>query len=165
MMDSVFHWMTALIGVAMVSALAEPFLTKPAMKQTLRIITAASLIAILLSPLLHPDIDAYASALRRERTSDYWDPDAAAEQDRLLNRMLIESECSAYILDKGKSLNVPVEEAHVTLRWDTEGYWVPERVQIIVTYETERFEALRDAIETDLGIAQDAQEWSTAHEP
>ena len=164
MIDSAFQWITAMIGVAFVSALAEPLLNKAALKQVLRVITAASLIAILLSPLLHPDVFSYASVLRRESTSDLWDPDAAAEQDRLLNRTLIESECSAYILDKGKSLNIPIEEVHVSVCWDTEGYWVPERVQIVVTHESEQSEELCDVIETDLGIARNAQEWSIAHE-
>ena len=91
MTDSIFHWMTALIGVALIAALAEPFLSKNAIKQTLRVITAASLIVIVLTPLLHPDLASYASALRREETSDLWDAEAAAEQDRLLNRTLIES--------------------------------------------------------------------------
>lgn len=164
MMETVFHWLTALIGMALISALAEPFLTRTALKQTLRVITAAGLITILLSPVLNPDFFAYASALRREETSHLWDPDVAAEQERLLNRTLIESECSAYILDKGKSLNVPVEEAVVSLRWNTEGYWVPERAKITIAYDTDRTDALRDVIETDLGIARDEQEWSIANE-
>lgn len=165
MTDSIFHWMTALIGVALIAALAEPFLSKNAIKQTLRVITAASLIVIVLTPLLHPDLASYASALRREETSDLWDAEAAAEQDRLLNRTLIESECRSYILDKGKSLNVPIEDASVSLRWDTEGYWVPAHAQITVTYENERSDQLRDLITTELGIAPSEQEWRTVHEP
>ena len=163
-MELIMQWAAALIGVAMISALAESFLSSRSMKQILRLITAVAMITLLFTPLLNLDLSAYSAAMRRERVSQIWDADSAAENERMLNRMLIESECSTYILDKGAALDIPVQEATVTLRWDTEGYWVPERAQIVLAHETNQTDILRDVITTDLGIAAEAQEWSIADE-
>lgn len=159
-MESVYQWISAMIGVALVSAVAEVFVSSRNMKQVLRLITATGMITILVAPLLRPNFSAYASALRETVTFDAWDADAAADQDRMLNRMVIESECSAYILDKGKELNVSVLDAHVTVCWSTEGYWVPDRAQITAENDSQQAALLRDAITTDLGIPPEKQEWS-----
>ena len=164
MTGSVTGGCTALIAVALISALFEPLLTKQAAKQTLRLITAVSMITIVMSVLVHLDLSEYAASMRWENTVNQWNADEYAERESMLNRTIIESECSAYILDKGRSLHIPIREASVTLRWDTDGYWVPDQARIVIERETDNIALLRDIITTDLGVGPEAQSWSVAHE-
>ena len=79
------------------------------------------------------------------------------EEARELNRSVIEAECAAYILDKAEALGLEACEAAVQADWDAEGFWVPRRCSVRRTggYDA----ALSAAIEAELGIPAERQEW------
>jgi hypothetical protein len=71
-------------------------------------------------------------------------------------RTYIEEQCGAYILAKAAKLEAQVSSAAVQARWDDEALvWVPWQVTVAGAYN----EALAQAIETELGIPAQRQEW------
>ena len=163
-MRTVQQWLASLIAVALLGAIGACFVQDQTMKQLLRLIVSVSLITMTVSAISNLDYTGYSAAMQAIREENVWDGTAVEEGNRSMNRMLIEAECSAYILDKGAALHVPVQEAHVTLCWDTGGFWVPEAADISVSDADVDTSELRDAIATDLGIPEHAQKWSMINE-
>ena len=159
MMEPVYHWLLSLVGIALLIAIASFFPKSEGMKHTLRLIGAAALSTALLAPLLRFDYQTYAGALQQYRDGVSWDAAAMENTQARLSRSIIESECSAYILDKAAQLGVPLQAAEVAVQWSTDGYWLPSAAVLTLPEGTARRDALADAIEADLGIAKDAQEW------
>ena len=74
----------------------------------------------------------------------------------LLQELIIDS-TKTYILDKAQALGAqPTVEVETRFQ---DGYPVPWRVKLRGTLTAEQENALRQIIETDLGIPEDRQEW------
>lgn len=159
-----YQYLASAVIIALVAAVFECFQSNPTMKQVLRLIAFVSLATAIISAVVRLDFSSYAAALQRIHSASAWDAEAAEEQNRNMNRLLIESECNAYIVQRGEELGVSVAEAHVTTSWDTQGCWVPERVEITLSRPNDDKDVLRDAIVTELGIPADLQTWSVKDE-
>lgn len=72
-----------------------------------------------------------------------------------MNRPVIEAEYAAYILDKAAALGAAVTGASVSVRWTTEGVWVPAAAEVRGLYSA----PLAAAIEAELGIAREEIRW------
>lgn len=159
-MESVSHFISALIGIALISSVAEAFVHEAAMRQVLRVIMTTALAAVLLSFICDLDFYSYASAVRDNSVFRSWDSAAAQEQTQRMDRIYIESECAAYVESRGKTLGIPLRSVQITLRWNTDGYWVPDHAVILVEHMTDACDQLQDVITADLGIPPESQEWS-----
>ena len=160
-METVSHFISALIGMALISSVAEAFMHEAAMKQVLRVITTTALTAVLLSFVCDLDFYSYASAVRDNSAFRSWDPAAVQEQTQRMDRVFIESECAAYVESRGETLGVPLQSVQITLRWNTDGYWVPDHAVIHVEQMNDTCDQLQDVITADLGIPPESQEWSS----
>ena len=163
-METISQLSAALIGIALISSIFEAVLKDSTMKQALRVITMTALAVLLLSQVRDLDFKSYAAAVVRDSAFQPWDGETARDRNQLLDRKLIESECAAYIEAKAAEIGVPVLSVQVTLCWNTDGYWIPERAQLTVGSMTPACSQLQDVISAELGIAPDAQEWSIADE-
>lgn len=159
-----YQWMASLISIALLAAVCDCLLSNPTMKHLLRLIVYVSLITAMVTAVVHLDLSSYASALQQVHAAYAWDAASAEEKNRNLDRQIIESECSAYILNRAAELEVDVVQARVMMRWDTQGYWVPERAEIVISESGEDVSRLREAITVELGIADESQTWSVANE-
>lgn len=159
MTEAIQSWLLSMIGIALISAIASFFASSGSMKRVLKLIGGVAMAAALISPLLKFDFAAYAGSLQLYHNQLSWDADAAEETENRLNRTIIESECSAYILDKATQLGVPLSEARVTVQWSTDGIWYPYAVTITQPGGAEKNAALSGIIEADLGIPSERQEW------
>ena len=83
---------------------------------------------------------------------------AQTKEDRF-NRLVIESECEEYILNRAASLGAEDLRAEVSARWDMEGFWVPETAVLRGSIGDGERETLSQWIAADLGIAAEEQEW------
>ena len=164
MIDSFSQWLCGLIGAAFVSAFAECFVKRPALKTVLRLVASVCLTTMLLSGFLKLSYLDYASATRSMQVRDIWNRENSEAQDRELKRRLIEAECCAYIENKASQLGIPIQSAEVTLRWDTKGFWVPERTKVTLASSDVGYGPLKDAIASDLGVFAESQEWRSSHE-
>lgn len=159
MTEAIQGWLLSMIGVALISAIASFFASSGSMKRVLKLIGGVAMAAALIAPLLKFDFAAYAGSLQLYNSSLSWDSAAAEDTENRLNRTIIESECSAYILDKAAQLGVPLSEARVTVQWSTDGVWYPYSVTLIQPNDAEKNTALSGIIEADLGIPSERQEW------
>lgn len=160
MTDAIKSWLLTMTGVALITTIASFFATSGSMKRVLKLIGGVAMAIALLSPLLKFDFAAYAASLQLYNGSAAWDSTAVEETEKRLNRTIIESECSAYILDKAAQLGVPLTGVQVAVQWSTtDGVWYPCAATLTQPAGAEKSAALADIIEADLGISSERQEW------
>ena len=148
----------ALIGITLLQSVCILLADDAKHKAILQLTGGIAMVIILLESILSFDYDAYASSLRREQ-NDVEMTDAAQSETMRLNRLFIEQECRAYILDKASSLGADLTDAAVTLSWDTDGFWYPSAAELTIPAHGERSAALADAVQTDLGISSLSLTW------
>lgn len=160
MTDLLSMWVRGIIGVSLLSAAALAVTPKGRVHGVLRFACALATILVMLQPLLRLDPDSYAENLALYR-EEYASLGAAAREDAdRLTRTIIEDECAAYILDKANALGVPVVRASVRAHWSGES-WVPYEAEVTLHAGADG-SALARAMEAELGIPRERQEWSEA---
>ena len=160
MMESVRAWLLSLAGVALLTALASLFPTSESLRRITKLAGGIALTCLLFSPLVTFDYDAYAAALQDYHVSVSTDG-AVSDSSERLQRTVIESEMRTYILDKAVQCGAALDDAQVTLRWSTDGYWYPQSVRLITSGTAAENSRLAQIIEADLGIPRARQEWSS----
>ena len=128
-------------------------------KRVTGIVCTAVLLLALLSPFAGVDLDFYAlsEARRHEAETELF---ARAERaGERLNRIVIESEYAAYIMDKAAELGMTNIRAEVTARWELDGLWVPDSAELSAQGEWRQKEELGRIIRDDLGIPFERQQW------
>lgn len=160
MMESLRAWLLSLAGVALLTALASLFPTSESLRRITKLAGGIALTCLLFSPLVTFDYDAYAAALQDYHVSVSTDG-AVSDSSERLQRTVIESEMRTYILDKAVQCGAALDDAQVTLRWSTDGYWYPQSVRLITSGPAVENSRLAQIIEADLGIPRARQEWSS----
>lgn len=148
----------ALIGIALLQSICMLLIDDAKQKSIIRFTGGVAMVTMLLGSVLSFDYSAYASMLR-SRLHYTEMTDAAQEENQRLNRMFIEKQCSAYILDKAAALGTELSGAAVTLSWNTDGYWYPSAAELTIPHLSKQSQALADVIQTDLGIPLSSQTW------
>ena len=154
-------WLLGLIGAALVCAITSELTPKGGAKRVENMLCGIVMISALLLPLFRMDFSDYAMELAKSREAAAAVTQSADEISARLNRRSIEAELEAYILDKAQTLGAQVQQVSVTVRWSTEGVWIPTTVAIDGTYHA----ALARTIEGELGIAAADQSWRTDESP
>lgn len=149
-----------LLAVVFLTALASLFPTSESLRRITKLAGGIALTCLLFSPLVTFDYDAYAAALQDYHVSVSTDG-AVSDSSERLQRTVIESEMRTYILDKAVQCGAALDDAQVTLRWSTEGYWYPQSVRLITSGPAAENSRLAQIIEADLGIPRARQEWSS----
>lgn len=159
MMDWVRQWLIGVTCAALLAALADGLMPKGAVKQVGRLVCALVLLCALLRPVLTlrmPDgIERINGA-----TVEVQQQQARLEQSSgLLLKTLIERESAAYIVDKAAELGA-VCRAQVTCTAGEAGTWIPHRAYITGQLEENHRTKLTAAIQSELGIAPECQEYA-----
>lgn len=129
-------------------------------KSVTELLCTCILVLCILSPLKELDYDrlsldlAKFSELEKELTQS-----AEKERERL-NREVIEREYAAYILDKANELGAQTQNVRVTVKWSTEGIWVPWEAYIEYRGEEAAKAPAAERITADLGIPEERQTWT-----
>ena len=76
-----------------------------------------------------------------------------------LNRLYIEQEYAAYILQRASTLGAELSRAEVTVRWDYEGLWVPESSHVTGNVDPETRRELSRLLRDEVGIPAERQYW------
>lgn len=129
-------------------------------KRVLGILSSAVLLIAALTPLKEMDFESYALRLAKYKTEESTLTAKGNEINERLNRLVIEDECEAYIMDKAKEKGVDVKEAKVELRWSTEGVWYPYSAKIVSNAAQSDLTALFESMEAELGIPEERITWS-----
>ncbi len=148
-----------LIALALLTAAALLFADGDRMKRAVRLIGGVAMATLLMSSVVQLDYAAYASELRKQTLLEMPDLEQTRADAERLDRLLIEQETAAYIWFRADELNVALLDVSVSLAWNTEGYWYPEKAVIWVPVGQGRNAALSDLIRSELGIPPEAQRW------
>ncbi len=150
------NWIFGLVGAAVFCGLMTELCPKGSVKTVLKTLCGMVMAIALISPLLSLDMPSYSMNLAKYRREGEKIAAAGKESADNFSRTIIEEECRAYILDKGKALGAYVSDASVGLKWSGEGFWYPVECEIKGKYHS----GLASAISGELGIGEERQEWT-----
>ena len=140
-----------LCALSLLCGAALSILPEGGVKRVAEVVCTASLIVALVNPLKALDMESYAleSAKRQERETALISG-AEATQQRL-NRLVIEQEYEAYIMDKAMEMGF---DSLVAL-------WMPYAVSLSGDCSRSGKEQLAALITADLGIPYERQRWDS----
>lgn len=149
-----------LCAISLLCGAALSMLPEGGVKRVAEIVCTASLILAVVSPLKELDMRDYAletAKLHELETELAAGAEAAGER---LNRLVIEQEYEAYILDKAGELGMIGLEAEVEAQWSLDGLWMPWGAELKGECTAEDKKRLSSLIEADLGIPYERQRWN-----
>ena len=162
MTESLESWVRALAAAGLFTGAVLTLAPGKRSGKVLRLVCALLLLAVLLSPLVRLDYDAYAEELSRQRLLGL-DLSAKGEAESLrLLGSVIQQRTEAYILDQAAALGIRTAEAKVTLAAGEEVPY-PWSAEVWLEGETAGREALGEILEGELGIPPRRQIWHVDH--
>ena len=133
-------------------------------KKAVKFICGVAVMLSLLKGIVGFDYTAYSGSLAKYRSEAERLIGESEDDRRLLEKQYIEERCRSYILDKAGEAGLDLVSVDVELSWSTDGYWYPVEAKIeVIGDEGDRYR-LSKLIESELGIPEKSQTWSTADE-
>lgn len=158
------NYILTLISTAFLCSIALILTPEGRAKKAVTVVCGITMITAIILPLAKIDFTDYSKSLAGYRINAQKYADNGNENRENLNRLYIEEQCQAYILDKAEFYGVDVLSASVSAEWSTDGYWYPVSATIDCNCTSAEKSKLEAMIEADLGIDRDNQEWSRANE-
>ena len=154
MMGAVGRWLTAVISVSLLCAMAGALMPQGAVKQAGRLVCGLVLLAAILSPLRELDVDAGRRWLDSYLDSTgQWEAALKETVNRQM-KTIIEEECAAYIVDKAAQLGLRCT-LRVECRETEEGLYLPLRAEVCGPLSDSDQTLLIRLIAEDLGIPEE----------
>ena len=154
MMGAVGRWLTAVISVSLLCAMAGALMPQGAVKQVGRLVCGLVLLAAILSPLRELDVDAGRRWLDSYLDSTgQWEAALKETVNRQM-KTIIEEECAAYIVDKAAQLGLRCT-LRVECRETEEGLYLPLRAEVCGPLSDSDQPLLIRLIAEDLGIPEE----------
>lgn len=150
-----------LCAVSLLCGAALSILPEGGVKRVAEILCTASLILAVISPIKEIDMDAYALESARLHELETSLAQQGQEAGERINRLVIEQEYEAYIMDKARELGVNDLTADVEVQWSMEGFWMPYGVKLISNCGDSERERLSQLLVSDLGIPYERQRWNS----
>ena len=157
-------WILRLAGAAIISAAAIAITPDGAVKKVVSVLCGILTLTTMLSIGADFDFTAFSQNLAVYREKAEENADEMSNNTYELSRIIIEDECGAYILDKGRSLGANDMEVHVSAKWSDDGYWYPYKASIVCDAEENLRKQIIYYIETELGIPEKEQYWRAGDE-
>ena len=115
---------------------------------------------LLLGLILHSfsvqNMEVYRLELAKYREKEQELVYSGAETRDELNRLVMERVYAAYVLEQAEKRGMLLDSVRISVRWNTEGLWVPDRALIVIR-EGQKDE-LCAMLTQDLGIPEERQE-------
>ena len=124
-------------------------------KKVARIVCTLALVSMLLNAFSGFEYMSYFSELASYKERERQIVDAGKEFGDNLNRLVIEEQYETYILDKATELGLEIKQVKLQMRWDSNGFWIAESVEMNCGYSAQ----LAEYIERELGVAKQRQLW------
>lgn len=153
-------WLKAVIFASLFCTLALALTPEGRVKTAEKLLCGMVILIAVCSPILSVKGEALSASYAKYRSIGDELANNACENSENLNRTLIESELSAYILDKAENIGAEVEDISLELEWCDEGYWYPVSCVIMGCLSESEREALSSAIESGLGIPKELQKFA-----
>lgn len=156
-----YQGVRALCAVSLLCGAALSILPEGGVKRVAEILCTASLILAVVSPIKELDMDAYALESARLHEMETSLARQSQEANERLNRVVIEREYEAYIMDKASELGANDIKADVEVQWSIEGFWIPYGAELSSNCGSETRERLAQLVQSDLGIPYERQRWNS----
>lgn len=150
----------ALCAMSLLCGAAMSISPEGSVKKIMSVLCAAVLIMSVLMPIKKFDFSSYALELAKLEEREQALQRDGEKINLRLNRLVIQSEYEAYIMDKAEKLGLKAERVKVGVEWSTEGLWVPKTAEIECTGEEKLKRSLSEIILSELGIPPEKQYWS-----
>ena len=150
-------WVLGIFAASLLGALALALCPPGRVRTVTKMVCGVVCALAVATPLLRLDTESLARGMAAYRQQAEALTAAEEEEGKMLERTYIEEECAAYICAKAAELGTAVRGAHVQARWDDAGLvWYPWSSAVDGAYSA----ALSAAVEGDLGIPPERQEWT-----
>ena len=156
MSELMHNWILGLTAAAMLTACAGILCDKGGTAKVLHFAGGLLLLSALLGPLQGLDWQEYALALSEARELSEKLSGELEEKNRDLERLYIEKECAAYILDEARKLGLE-GSVEVRAKW-MDSAFLPWEARLSFA-ESQARKTLSGRIEAELGIPEGRQYW------
>ena len=155
-------WITSVFAASLLSSLALALCPQGRVKGVVRMVCGLVCALAVASPLVRLNMGSLAAGMAAYGQQARSAAETGEEEQKMLERTYIEEQCAAYILAKASDLGAKLEGASVLARWDEDVLvWYPW--EAVMTGP--RSSALSRAVEAELGIPAERQEWRGGEEP
>lgn len=128
-------------------------------RRVMNVLVTAVLLIALLGVVEGFDKDTLHVETARVRENEQRFSLSAGEARRRLDRLVIEEELAAYIQNKAGEKGLRVERTEITLRWETEGFWLPDQVKLFGTGDADAKARLLGELRAELGLSGERLRW------
>ena len=125
-------------------------------KRMLKTLITMLLLGLILHSFSVQNMEVYRLELAKYREKEQELVYSGADTRDELNRLVMEREYAAYVLEQAEKRGMLLDSVRISVRWNTEGLWVPDRA-LIVLREGQKDE-LCAMLTQDLGIPEERQE-------
>lgn len=150
-----------LCALSLLCGAALSILPEGGVKRVAEVVCTASLIVALVNPLKALDMGTYALETARLHEREAALTAEAEGLEQRLNRLVIEQEYEAYIMDKALEFGLEGLAADVEVQWSLEGLWMPYAANISGACSQTGREKLAALMTADLGIPYERQRWDS----
>ena len=157
MTELLHQWIGMLTAAGILAACAMTLSARGSTGRVTRLSCGLLLGMVLFGPLLRLNMDEYAVSLASYRKRSAEISGALEETEKLLDRLYIEDACEAYILDEAQTLGLE-GSVEVRAKW-RDSCWVPWEAELSLGGGAEGKKKLRAAMEAELGIPLERQNW------
>lgn len=150
-----------LCALSLLCGAALSILPEGGVKRVAEVVCTASLIVALVNPLKALDMGTYALETARLHEREAALTAEAEGLEQRLNRLVIEQEYEAYIMDKALEFGLEGLAVDVEVQWSLEGLWMPYAANISGACSQTGKEKLAALMTADLGIPYERQRWDS----
>lgn len=148
-------------ALSLLCGAALSFLPEGGVKRVAEVVCTASLILAVVNPLKSLDMSSYSLESARRHELEASLTAGAEEAERRLNRLVIEQEYEAYIMDKALELGLEGLTVDVEVQWSLDGLWMPYGARLSGVWNHPGKEQLSALMTADLGIPYERQRWDS----
>ncbi|MGE4353500.1 MAG: hypothetical protein AB7D36_05400 [Oscillospiraceae bacterium] len=149
------QWILSLALTALGCSIALAITPEGRVRAILKLCCSVAMAIALISPVMRLNMDSYALSMAKYREIMLAAENKGAESADRLSRTIIESECAAYISDKGAELGLGEISVRVLAKWGDE-VWYPYEAWV----DSMPSEELMRSIEGELGIPRERTHWN-----
>lgn len=153
------NWVLGIVGASVIAAIAHTAAPSGRVKKVLTLVCGLVMMIAMLKPIVGFDHTTFSTRyFELKAEADVFSGELANVNEKLTGR-IIEEECAAYILDKGKEFGMENLAVMVNARWSPDGYWYPAGATITTEAGEEGRDRLAYSIEMGLGIPAEELIW------